>query len=96
MDGSLLAELAVALDDVDLARRALEILSPLAGRMAVSGFSVTIGPVDGYLALATAVLAGRSNDGSRRYADAAVRSATAWDLPLYLHWLEGHRAALGI
>jgi hypothetical protein len=63
--------------------------------MAVAGFSVTIGPVDGYLALADAVLEG-PGAAARRYADAAVQCATAWDLRLYLRWLETHRATLGI
>jgi hypothetical protein len=60
--------------------------------MAVSGFSVAIGPVDGYIALAEAVAGDRS--AATEYADRAVQQASAWNFPLYLSWLQGHREAL--
>jgi hypothetical protein len=98
MDVSLLGELAAAFRDPVLARQVRDHLAPLAGRMALSGFSVSVGPVDGYLALAEAVLAA---DGSGRpaaasaYADAAERLAGVWDFPLYVRWLRGQREAFG-
>ena len=49
---------------------------PLSGRMAVSGISVVIGPVDGYLAIALAV-ARRARCRRPRFADRAEALATA-------------------
>ncbi|MEU4604141.1 BTAD domain-containing putative transcriptional regulator [Kribbella sp. NPDC023972] len=92
MDAALLAELAVHAREPHLARRARDVLRPLSGRMSVSGFSVTIGPIDGYLALAEVVGGDRSM--ATEYADRAVQQASTWDFPLYLSWLERHREAL--
>jgi hypothetical protein len=76
-----------------MAAHARGLLAPLSGRMAVAGFSVTTGPVDGYLALCAAVLGDAA--AATSYADRAERLAEEWGLTRYLDWLRGKRAELG-
>jgi hypothetical protein len=87
------ALVAALLDDQALARRSLEYLRAARGRMAVSGISVVSGPVDGYLALAMAVLGERAE--ATALADRAEALATRWRMTAYLHWLAGWRERLG-
>ncbi len=54
----------------------VELLRPASGRMAVSGISVVSGPVDGYLALALAML------GEREEATALAERAEALATPV--------------
>jgi hypothetical protein len=61
--------------------------------MSVSGISLTIGPIDGFLALAEATLGER--EAACQHADAALAQAEEWDLPRYVEWLSGWRAKLG-
>ena len=68
-------------------------LEPVSGRMVVYGISVTLGPVDAYLALALAVLGDTSS--ATAYADRAEQQARDWDLPAVTRWLAAHRDALG-
>ncbi|MCF6377940.1 DUF2791 family P-loop domain-containing protein [Nocardioides KLBMP 9356] len=88
-----LAETAAALDDVTLARTAAAGLEPMAGRLAIYGISVCMGPIDAYLALALAV----QGDTARAtvVADRAAAQAVEWDLPAVTRWLAGHREARG-
>ena len=86
------AVVAALLDDRPLAGDAVEHLRPACGRMVVSGICVVAGPVDGYLALALAVLGEReeATDLAKR-ADAL---ASRWRMTAYLGWLAKHRRDL--
>jgi DNA-binding SARP family transcriptional activator len=87
------AEVAAALRDPLLAAGARDRLLPLSGRMVVSGISTVNGPVDGYLALASAVL-GRREEAVLQ-AESAVRLADEWGLVRYADWFAERRTALG-
>jgi hypothetical protein len=65
----------------------------MAGRMAVSGISMVLGPIDGYLALALAATGQTAAAGEA--ADRALALAEAWDLAVYGRWLQGHRTRHG-
>jgi hypothetical protein len=87
------AEAAAVAQDGHLAVQMAGRLEPLAGRVAVSGISSVMGPVDGYRALALAVSGRR-----REAADAAARAerqSDEWGFAAYAAWLAGHRARLG-
>jgi hypothetical protein len=87
------AEAAAVAGDVPLAEQMVTRLTPLQGRMAISGISTVMGPVDGYLALALAT-AGRRHEA----ADAAGRASVQcdeWDFTAYGDWLGAHRERLG-
>ena len=88
------AESAAVLGDRELARRALEVLAPYAGRLVVTGAVFTMGPVDGYLALVHATLG--DLDAAPRHADAAHDLAVEWEMDAYIRWLAGHRERLRI
>ena len=93
LSGCCRAEVAASIEDRHEARKARDILRPLTGRMSVSGISLTIGPIDGYLALAEATLGHHAV--ASLLADAAVIQAESWDLPRYVDWLHEWRAKLG-
>jgi hypothetical protein len=86
-------EAASVVGDVAVARRWSRVLQPLQGRMALAGVSLVFGPVDGYLALASATLGDREDAG--RLADRALVQADEWDLPAYREWLLAQRSRLG-
>jgi hypothetical protein len=88
-----LAEAAAVLGDLHLAERAASELRPYRGLVALSGISVVMGPVDGYLSLAEAVLGNRA--AASALADDAQRLAATGGMPRYGHWLRGHRDRLG-
>ena len=79
--------------DEDLARRSVDVLRPLSGRMAVSGISVVIGPVDGYVAIALATLGERAEAAT--FAARAEALATHWGMTAYLRWFAAERTRLG-
>ena len=86
------AEAAAVAGDTPLAEQMAGLLAPLHGRMAISGISTVMGPVDGYLALALAA-------GGRRAeaVDAAARAAAQcddWGFTAYADWLRAHRERL--
>lgn len=86
------AEAAAVAGDVLLAQQMSARLAPLHGRMAISGISTVMGPVDGYLSLALAA-SGRT----REAADAAGRATQqcdAWGFTAYADWLAAHRERL--
>ncbi len=68
-------------------------LEPLSGRLAMSGISVVMGPVDGYLALAL-VACGRKDEAAAK-ADAAETQAVEWGLTAYVDWLRERRNQFG-
>jgi hypothetical protein len=87
-----MAEVAAVSGDVPLAEQVADLLAPLHGRMAISGISTVMGPVDGYLALALAT-AGRRGEA----ADAAGRASVQcddWGFTAYADWLGAHRERL--
>jgi hypothetical protein len=83
---------AALLGDVALARSVVGLLRPATGRMAVSGISVVSGPVDGYLALALAVVGERAE--ATALADRAEALATRWGMVAYLRWFAERRSHL--
>jgi hypothetical protein len=93
-DWSCEAEAASVAGDEDVAAHAVRVLGPYEGYFAMGGMAVTVGPVDGYLALAHATLG--DLEAAARHADAAERIAEEWDLPRYAEWIAGHRERLGI
>ena len=90
-DAACRAEIAYALDDPDIAEPAAPILRRLSGRLATAGVSIVGGPLDGYLALAEAVLGNRRAATSA--ADRALEQARAWGMSAYVRWLSRHRSA---
>ncbi len=88
------AESAATVGDAGLARRALDVLAPYSGRLVVTGAVFTMGPVDGYLALAHATVGDTAS--ARAHADAAHELAAAWDMSAYVAWLAGHRQRLDL
>ncbi len=92
-DGAVWALVAATLGDPHVARRSLDVLRPVSGRMAVSGIALVLGPVDGFLAAALAVLGERAE--ASQLADRAVALATRWTMPAYLRWLGDLRDRLG-
>jgi len=92
-DEAAYAEVAVALGDLEQARRARDLLTPYEGRLVVAGISLMFGPVDGYLALTHAVLGDTTRAAALADRALAVAEAEGWRL--YASWLEGHRARLG-
>jgi hypothetical protein len=87
------AEAAAVAGDVALAEEIARNLEPLTGRLSMSGISVVMGPVDGYLSLAL-VGCGRRG-GASAAADRALVQAAEWELSAYVAWLEARRAQLG-
>lgn len=92
-DAAVRALVAALLGDKHLARDTVAHLRPATGGLAVSGISVVSGPVDGYLALALAVLGERRE--ATALADRADALATQWGMTAYLRWLATERARLG-
>ncbi|MCW2761056.1 MAG: hypothetical protein JWR85_1257 [Marmoricola sp.] len=86
------AEAAAVAGDADLAEQMTSRLTPLGGRIAVSGISSVLGPVDGYLALALATL-GRTDEAARA-AERAHKQAEEWALTGYSAWLDRRRERL--
>ena len=91
-EASVRAVIAGFVGDEPLARRSVEHLRPCPGRMAVSGISIVSGPVDGYLAIALAVLDERTEASA--FAERAEALATRWGMTAYLRWFAGERARL--
>ena len=91
-EASVRAVIAGFLGDEALARRSVEHLRPLSGRLAVSGISIVSGPIDGYLAIALAVLDQRTEAGV--FAVRAEALATRWGMTAYLRWFAGQRARM--
>ena len=80
------AEAAAVAGDVPLAEQ-------MAARLAISGISTVMGPVDGYLALALAA-SGRHQEATARPA-ASVAQCDEWGFTAYADWLGAHRERLG-
>jgi hypothetical protein len=83
------AEVAFALGRREAARTLYQWLSPYAGRVCSAGFSVAVGPVDAFLALA-AVAAGEP-ELAGRHADRALELCAEWEIPLSAQWLREQR-----
>ena len=94
MEAAQCADIAGRLADPALAAQAVDVLRAASGRMVVAGISLNFGPVDGYLAVALAVLG--DVEGARRAATAAEALATTWGLSGYLGWLADRRQVLGL
>ena len=87
-----LAEAAAVAGDVPLGEQMVARLAPLRGRMAISGISTVMGPVDGYLALALAT-AGRRHEAVEAAGRAAAQ-CDEWGFTAYADWLGAHRERL--
>ncbi|MFC7493701.1 MULTISPECIES: BTAD domain-containing putative transcriptional regulator [unclassified Nocardioides] len=83
------AEIALYLDERQLAADAYERLAPYAGYSACAGSALAMGPVDAYLALAAAAVGER--DLAARHADTALEAAAAWGIPVFAEWFEQER-----
>jgi DNA-binding SARP family transcriptional activator len=88
-EASVRALVAAYVGDEPMARRSLEVLRPLSGRMAVSGISLVIGPVDGYLAIALATLG--DTEQAAGFAEQAEALARRWGMSAYLRALDEWR-----
>jgi hypothetical protein len=91
-EASVRAVVAGYLGDTELARLSGEQLRPLSGRMAVMGIAVVTGPVDGYLAIALAVLGEREE--ATGLAQRAEQLAARWGMTAYQRWFADTRARL--
>jgi hypothetical protein len=69
---ALAAEAAAYVDDRDLAARAYDLLTPLAGMLAIGGTGCAVGPVDSFLAMAAYVTGEHEQQAARRRSARAV------------------------
>lgn len=83
------AELALYLDERDLAAGAYALLAPYAGMSCCAGSDLALGPIDGYLALAAAAVGER--ELAATHAEAALALADEWGIPLFADWLRETR-----
>jgi DNA-binding SARP family transcriptional activator len=83
------AELAFALEHPEAGRVLYRWLSPYAGRVCSAGFSVAIGPVDAFLALAA--MATGEHEIATSHADTAMELCAEWGIPLVAQWLRAQR-----
>ena len=88
------AEAASYIGDAALSRRAVTELLPWSGREALSGVSIVIGPVDGYLALAQATAGDPT--GAVVSARRALADARRWGFTAYESWLTRNLERLGL
>ena len=72
-------EIALGLDDPDLARAAYPLALPYAGRMCSAGTAAPVGPVDAFLARGAAAMG--DDEAATAHAAAAVALARGWGLP---------------
>ncbi len=87
------AELALQLDDPDLAGRCYGLLAPSAGQSCGAGSNLASGPVDAYLAMAAAATG--ETEIASRHADTAAALVVQWDLPLFGRWFADLREKHG-
>jgi DNA-binding SARP family transcriptional activator len=87
------AEVALYLDRPRLGEQVVQLLAPYAGRSACANTSQACGPVDAYLAMATAAAGDRA--AAAGHARAAEELAGAWGLPVFLEWFRAVRAEHG-
>ncbi|WP_198289928.1 AfsR/SARP family transcriptional regulator [Nocardioides sp. Iso805N] len=84
------AELALHLGERALARAALPLIEPYAGRTCSAGQALTDGPVDAYLAYAAA--AAGQHELARAHAQATERLSEEWQIPAFAaHFAEMRR-----
>jgi hypothetical protein len=83
------AEIAFALGQPEAGRALYQWLSPYAGRVCSAGFSVAIGPVDAFLALAARAAGER--DIAARHAERALELCAEWEIPLVAQWMREQR-----
>ncbi|WP_132153332.1 BTAD domain-containing putative transcriptional regulator [Kribbella antiqua] len=83
------AEVAFALEQPEAGRALYQWLSPYAGRVCSAGFSVAIGPVDAFLALAARAAGER--DIAARHAARALELCAEWKIPLVAQWMREQR-----
>ena len=87
------AEAAAIAGDVLLAEQMASRLSPLHGRIAISGISTVMGPVDGYLALALAATDRRAQ--AAEVAERARAQADEWGFAAYAEGVGEQRDRVG-
>ncbi|WP_370619682.1 BTAD domain-containing putative transcriptional regulator [Mumia qirimensis] len=87
------AEVALALDLPDVAATSYTRLAPLAGGVLSAGSTMALGPVDAYLALASAATG--DLERAAHHADDALALIEAWNIPLVEGWFLHQRDAYG-
>ena len=87
------AEAALGLGDRSVAAEAYAVLAPYAGRTVCAGSGNSMGPVEGFLALAAAAVG--DLDLAARHADDALRLMEEWQIPLAAQWLRDQRDRYG-
>ena len=93
MVAALAAEAALHTGLTDLAAEAYEALSDFRGQPACGGSGTSLGPVDGFLAMAA--LATGERDLATRHADDAARLCEEWRIPLAGRWFAEVRETFG-
>jgi hypothetical protein len=93
LNWSCAAEVALGLEDHDLAAAAYERLAPYAGRCTSAGSGNATGPVDAFLAHAAAAVG--DLDLAAQHADRALELAEEWQIPLVAQWLRVQRDRYG-
>ena len=93
MVAALAAEAALHTGLTDLAARAYEALSDFRGQPACAGSGTSLGPVDGFLAMAACATGER--DLATRHADDAARLCEEWRIPLAGRWFTDVRTSFG-
>jgi tetratricopeptide (TPR) repeat protein len=84
------AEAALWLGDRTLAAAAYERLAPYAGRSSCAGSGNANGPVDAFLAHASAAVG--ETELAARHADRALELCEEWQIPLAAQWLRDQRS----
>ena len=93
MVAALAAEAALHTGLTDLAAEAYEALSDFRGQPACGGSGTSLGPVDGFLAMAACATGER--DLATRHADDAARLCEEWRIPLAGRWFDDVRETFG-
>ena len=87
---ALAAEVALHLEQPDVAAAVYTSLAPLAGRPASTGSAMALGPVDAWLAIAAAATG--QADLAAAHAGDALALCDAWQIPLAADWFTALRA----
>ena len=93
LNWAMAAHAALAMGDREVAAQAYAKLAPLAGQNCSAGSGNSMGPADGFLALAAAAVGEKAL--AARHADRALELMAAWAIPLAAQWLRDQRERYG-